>query len=660
MISVPMASMPAPYSPGPWVSPKSGWFNEPMNAEPMRSASTPLEDYALLSDLHTGPLVSRDGSIDWLCFPRFDSPAVFAALLGSPEDGRWKLSAVDGQVVSHGYLPRTFVLETTWATPTGTVVMTDFLPPGNNQADLIRRVQCVAGKVEVEHDLRIRFDYARAKPWTRRVDVHGRQALLSVAGPDGLLLAGPLLHPHEARPDESQEEMARLHAASPEGHPDDYQGAVADRLTGRFALTAGESLDWVLTWHHSHRYPPTPEDPAEALERTVRYWRQWSARVKVHSDHDRAVLRSLMVLRAMTNSDTGGLVAAPTTSLPEEFGGVRNWDYRYTWLRDAALTIETLISHDFTDGALHWRDWLLRAVAGDPEDLQIMYGIAGERQLPEAELSHLAGYEGSTPVRIGNGAATQYQDDVVGEVMLALAALREAGVAEDEYSWGLQQNLLRFCEANFDRKGHGIWEMRGEPAFFVHGRAMMWAAFNQGIRAVEQHGFPGPVDRWQALRDRLREEILEHGFDEELNSFTQTYENTEVDASLLQLPHTGFIAYDDPRMLGTVARIERDLMDGSGLLYRYRTAAGLDGLPGDEYPFLICSFWLVEQYARCGRTDDAGALLEQLTGYATDLGLFAEEYDPVTGRLAGNFPQAFSHLGFIRAVDAVASVGTRP
>ena len=624
-------------------------------------ASTPLADYALLSDLHTGPLVSREGSIDWLCFPRFDSPSVFAALLGGPEDGRWKVSAVDGQVVSRRYRPRTFVLETTWSTPTGTLVVTDFMPPGSHRADLIRRVECTDGQVEVEHDLRIRFDYNRAKPWTRRVDIDGAGTcgLLSVAGPDGLLLTGPLLHPHEAQQKEPQAGMEQRHEASEHGHSDDYQGAVSDRLTGVFPLRAGQSLDWVLTWHPSHVDPPTPEDPGEALERTVAYWEQWSAQVNVHDDHDRAVLRSLMVLRALTNSDTGGIVAAPTTSLPEDFGGVRNWDYRYTWLRDAALTIETLIAHHFTDGALHWRNWLLRAVAGDPEDIQIMYGVAGERQLPEAELGHLAGYEGSTPVRIGNGAAGQYQADVVGEVMLALASLREAGIAEDEYSWGLQKNLLRFVEDNYDRTGHGIWEMRGEPAYFVHGRAMMWAAFDQGIRAVERHGLDGPLDRWRHLRDRLQEEVLEHGFDKDLNTFTQTYGGTEVDASLLQLPHTGFIAYDDPRMLGTVARIEQDLRGAHGLVHRYRTTSGLDGLEGDEYPFLICTFWLVEQYARSGRVGDAEQLLEQLTGYANDLGLYAEEYDPDSGRLAGNFPQAFSHLGFIRAVDAVAEATAR-
>ena len=627
-----------------------------MSDQPAEHGSTPLEDYALLSDLHTGPLVSREGSVDWLCFPRFDSPSVFAALLGGPEDGRWKLSAVDGEVIGRRYLPRTFVLETTWRTPTGTVVVTDFLPPVGvrddhpDHADLVRRVECVSGTVEVEHDLRIRFDYGRALPWTRRVDVDGGCGLLSVAGPDALLLTGPLLHPVEE------------HGAGPEedaaGHADDYAGAVGDRLGGTFALTDGQRLDWTLTWHPSYRPSPLLEDPQADLERAVEFWTEWSSHVEADEPHEQAVLRSLLVLRALTHSDTGGIVAAPTTSLPEEFGGVRNWDYRYTWLRDAALTIEVLVAHGFTDGALHWRDWLLRAVAADWHEIQIMYGLAGERELPERELPHLAGYERSTPVRVGNGAVDQYQADIVGETMIALAALRDAGVAEDEHSWELQKNILRFCEENFDEKDPGLWEMRGALSYYTHGRAMMWAGFDQGIRAVEEHGLEGPVERWRELRDRLHAEILERGFDEELNTFTQTYGSTEVDASLLQLPHTGFLAYDDPRMRGTVARIEQDLQDEHGLVHRYRTESGIDGLEGEEYPFLMCTFWLVEQYANSGRLEEAQSLLTQLVGYANDLGLMSEEYDPVSGRLAGNFPQAFSHLGLIRAVDAVVRART--
>ncbi len=618
--------------------------------------STPLEDYALLSDLQTGPLVSREGSVDWLCLPRFDSPAVFSALLGGPDDGRWQLSAVDGEVVERRYLPHTFVLETTWRTPTGKVRVTDFLAPSTTRGDLIRRVECLEGTVEVEHDLRLRFDYARATPWVRIIE-NGEPTLLSIAGPDGLRLSGPLLR--WSRPDDGVDEDRVDHSAA--GQPGAYRSATeeeagvrAPRLTGRFALGEGDTSCWDLTWFRSYEEPPTPADPEHMLAEAVRMWTDWSAQLTVHTDHEPMVLRSLLVLRALTHSATGGIVAAPTASLPEELGGGRNWDYRYVWLRDAALTIEVAIAHGLTNGARLWRDWLLRAVAGDAHAIKIMYGLGGERELTERELPHLGGYEGSRPVRIGNGAADQYQADVVGEVMIALAQLRDAGVAEDEYSWGLQKSLLAYCEENRERKDHGIWEMRGDTHYFTHGRAMMWAAFDQGIRAVTEHGLDGPADRWHELRERLREEIETHGFDAGIDSFTQTYDSTEVDASLLQLPHTGFLAYDDPRMLGTVARIERDLRDEHGLLLRYRTEAGMDGLEGDEPPFLICAFWLVEQYAMSGRLDDAEQLMERLVACANDLGLLSEEYDPDAGRLIGNFPQAFSHLGLIRAADAIA------
>ena len=638
---------------------------------------TPLEDYALLSDLSTGPLVSRRGSVDWLCLPRFDSPALFSALLGGPDDGRWKLWAVDGEVVERRYVPRTFILETTWRTPTGTVRVTDFLPPADTQDDLYRRVECLDGEVAVEHDLRIRFDYARSLPWFRRVEDPGGEgsALLCTAGPDGVLITGPMLYA-TTRPtadDDLTGEVAggaqggagvgnpiagpaehgrEVNDDVPEGCPDPA-GNPAPRLAGRFRLRAGERLDWVLTWFPSWDRAPAPIDPETAQRLTHGFWTDWASQLEVDSPEEHLVARSLLVLRALTNFRTGGIVAAPTTSLPEEFGGSRNWDYRYTWLRDAALTIEVLVSHGFTEGALHWRDWLLRAVAGDPEKLRIMYGLGGERELDEKELDHLSGYADSRPVRIGNGAAGQYQADVVGEVMLALAELRDAGVAEDEYSWGLQTSLLEFCVRNVDRKDHGIWEMRGEPHFFTHGRVMMWAAFNEGLRAVAEHGLDGDVQTWTRHRDALREEILDRGFSTELHSFTQTYGGTEVDASLLQLPHTGFLAADDPRMLGTVARIERDLVGERGLVHRYRTAADLDGLDGHEYAFLICSFWLVEQYAGSCRLTEAEETMAGLCACANDLGLLAEEYDAGSGRLAGNFPQAFSHLALIRAADAI-------
>ncbi|MBO0926753.1 glycoside hydrolase family 15 protein [Cellulomonas sp. zg-ZUI199] len=618
--------------------------------------STPLEDYALLSDLRTGPLVSRDGSIDWLCLPRFDSPAVFSAVLGGPDDGRWKMSVVDGEVVGRRYLPQTFVLETTWRSPTGTARVTDFLPVSTQRDDLVRRVECLDGTVEVEHDLRLRFDYARATPWVRVVDHHGQPALTSLAGPDGVLVTGPLLGWSDDHGDGVADPEAAVDQPGAFTAGDQPGGLRAPRLTGRFRLDAGDVRDWDLAWFPSYHEPPEPIDVDRALAETLRFWTDWSSKVTIRTSRDPLVLRSMLVLRALTHGDTGGMVAAPTASLPEEIGGERNWDYRYVWLRDAALTIEVAVAHGLTEGACLWRDWLLRAVAGDAHDVRIMYGVGGERELDEKVLDHLDGYEGSRPVRIGNGAADQYQADVVGEVMIALGMLRDAGVADDEYTWGLQKSLLRFAEEHLDRKDHGIWEMRGELHHFTHGRAMMWAAFDQGVRAVEQHGLDGPVERWRELREHLREEIETRGFDAELDSFTQTYENSEVDASLLQLPHTGFLAYDDPRMLGTVARIERDLVDGHGLVRRYRTDTGMDGLAGDEHPFLICCFWLVEQYARSGRVEDARVLMKQLVGYANDLGLLSEEYDPGAGRLVGNFPQAFSHIGLIRAADALADV----
>lgn len=607
-----------------------------------RHRSTPLEDYALLSDLQTGPLVSRDGSVDWMCLPRFDSPSVFASILGTPDNGRWKLSIRGGSVTQRRYVPKTFILETYWECPTGRAVVRDFLPPSSVQGDLIRSVECLEGEVTVTHDLRVRFAYARALPWFRQGEVEdtGERVLLCTAGPDGLMISGPMLY------DTTEPEDSELEAHS--------GGSVAPRLVGDFSLRQGDTLDWSLTWFPSWQSVPTPVNAADALELTTEFWQHWLSNLEVDSPWAGLVRRSLLVLRALTHSDTGGIVAAPTASLPEDFGGERNWDYRYTWLRDAALTVEVMVSHGFVQGATDWRDWLLRAVAGDVENLQIMYGLGGERELPERELPHLIGYEHSRPVRVGNGAAAQYQADVVGEVMLALAKLRDAGLAEDQFSWGLQKQLLEYTVANIHRRDHGIWEMRGKLHYFTHGRVMMWAALNEGIRAVEEYGLDGDVESWRYYRDSLRSEIMQRGFNAKLNSFTQAYENTEVDASLLQLPHTGFLPPDAPEMLGTVKRIEQELVDDHGFVYRYRTEGGIDGLSGDEAPFLICTFWLIEQYAASGRLDDAIERMNVLAGIASDLGLLAEEYDPERRRMAGNFPQAFSHLALIRAADAIA------
>ncbi|TGO05169.1 glycoside hydrolase family 15 protein [Serinibacter arcticus] len=580
-----------------------------------------IGDYALLADLRTGPLVSADGSIDWLCLPRFDSDAVFTAILGTPDDGRWRLAPVDGTLEERAYEDDTFVLRSVWRTPTGRAVITEFMPLGGERADLVRIARCTEGEVVIENDLRLRPEYGASSPWVRRIEKDGDGYLLAIAGPDSYVLRGPALT------------------------PDDH------RHGGRVTLTAGESASWDLAWARSYQDVPAPLDIDDALETTREYWTDWTSQIEVTGPWAAAVKRSLLVLRALTNRDTGGIVAAPTASLPEDPGGERNWDYRYCWLRDSALTLEALLAHGRTEVARHWRDWLLRAVAGDPRDLQIMYGIAGERQLPERELDHLSGHLDSRPVRIGNGAVDQFQADVVGEVMIALAQLRDAGVPEDDFSWPLQRGMVDYAVDRLEEKDQGLWEMRGEPHYFTHSRVMIWAALDRGVRACAEHGLDAPVERWARVRDELREEILERGVSAETGGFTQTYDNTEVDASLLQIPQTGFLPYDDPRMLATVAQMERELMQGD-LLLRYRTD-GTDGLEGHEHPFLICCFWLVEQYAHSGRMTDARALMDRLVGLSTDLGLLAEEYDTDDDRQMGNFPQAFSHLGLIRAADAI-------
>jgi GH15 family glucan-1,4-alpha-glucosidase len=388
----------------------------------------------------------------------------------------------------------------------------------------------------------------------------------------------------------------------------------------------------------------------------VDYWTTWAGNCRDDGEYRVAVKRSLLVLRALTHYETGGIVAAPTTSLPEEFGGPRNWDYRYCWLRDASLTLEAMLTHGYEHEALQWRNWLLRALAGDPEDLQIMYGVGGERDLAEKELLHLPGYEKATPVRIGNAAVSQYQADVVGEVMVALEKLRLAGGKEDHFSWALQRALLGAVDKHLEDKDFGLWEMRGEPQFFTHSRVMMWAAFDSGVRAVRNHGLPGPVERWEHLRDKLATEILDLGFDRDLNSFTQTYGGQQTDAALLALPQVGFLAYDDERMLGTVAQMEKELLTDEGLLLRYRTETGVDGLEPGEHPFLACSFWLVEQYAHSGRRTEAKTLMDRLVGLSNELGLLSEEYSMKDQRMAGNFPQAFSHLTLVRAADAMHGV----
>ena len=583
-----------------------------------------IEDYALIGDCHTGALVGRDGSIDWLCLPRFDSATTFGALLGDEDHGRWLLAPRDAVIeTSRSYREDTFILVTRWVTATGEVEVTDLMPHGDRRADVVRRVRGISGSVSMIQDVRIRFDYSAALPWVRQVQERNGPALLAVAGPDAVIIRGPQLH------------------------PDDHSHA------SEFTVEAGQTVDLTLTWFPAHRQPPAPMSVSRRIAETEKWWRDWAASSNASPVYHDEVHRSLLVLRALTHEDTGGIVAAATTSLPEEFGGNRNWDYRYVWLRDASLTLNVLMSHGYANEANDWRGWLLRAVAGDPADVQIMYGLSGERRLTEWEVKTLPGYHGASPVRVGNDAWRQYQGDIFGEVMLALRVARRLGVEESEFSWPLQRALMSYVEENWRRPDNGIWEIRGPLRHFTHSRVMIWAAFDCAVDAVTEFGLDGPVERWTKLRDEVRDEIEERGFDPVRNTYTQYYGSVGVDASLLQLSQVGYLAADDPRMLGTVAAIEEELLR-DGLVMRYQTETGVDGLPAGEHPFLACSFWLVEQYARSGRTNDATKLMDRLVGFANDVGLLSEEYDVGAGRQAGNTPQALSHLALVRAADAIA------
>ncbi|MFT4081633.1 MAG: glycoside hydrolase family 15 protein [Nocardioides sp.] len=590
----------------------------------------PIADYALLSDCNSGALVGRDGSIDWLCLPRYDSASMFAALLGDERHGRWLVAPTSAEATSERrYLGDSFTLVTTWSTPEGQVEVVDTMPRDAAAPSVIRRIRGLSGSVQMRAELTIRFGYASALPWVRRLRAEPVPTIQAVAGPDAIVVRGVDLR-------------AADHAHS-----------------ATFTVTEGEVVDHTLSWFRSHRPAPAPIDVEDRLEATERWWEAWSSKFEHHGGYAAQVARSLLVLRALTHEGTGGVVAAPTTSLPELFGGTRNWDYRYVWLRDASLALSALIAHGYRDEAEHWRGWLLRAIAGDPADVQIMYGISGERFLPEYQLDSLPGYDGATPVRIGNGASTQFQADVIGEVMVALHDARMAGLDEETTSWSLQRALLRHLGHVWHRPDQGIWEIRGPARHFTHSRAMVWAAYDRAIRAVEEFDLPGPVELWRAHREELRAEIEDKGFNADRNCFTQHYDTTEVDASLLQLPQVGFVAANDPRMLGTVAAIEQDLMD-DGLLLRYRSRPDLDGLPSGEYPFLACSFWLVEQYAATGELDRATMLMDRLCGLASDVGLLSEEYAVASGRQAGNAPQALSHLTLVRAADAITRAEERP
>ncbi|HKJ11129.1 MAG TPA: glycoside hydrolase family 15 protein [Ornithinimicrobium sp.] len=592
--------------------------------------SKPIEDYALVGDRHTAALISRAGSVDWMCLPNFDSPACFAALLGDDSHGRWLLAPTEVTETTRSYVEGTVVLQTIHTTASGRVRVTDVMPAEDNRADLIRRIEGLEGTVNMRHEWIVRLGYGKTVPWVRHVaddsDYGGKHALVAVAGPDRFVLRGP-----------------RLPAPNDERHVDEFD------------VGEGETHVFCMAWSPSYTPIPEPLHIEDFIEQAIDESRDWLEDCRPGGNYADAITRSLLVLRTLTHAETGGIVAAPTTSLPEDLGGERNWDYRFCWLRDAALTVEALLSWGFSKRSALWRDWLLRAAAGDPSELQIMYTVDGSREMSERELDHLPGYEGSTPVRVGNAAVGQRQSDVLGELMNALEMLRKEGVEEFDDSWELQRLLLEGLAEDWREKDRGLWEMRGDAHYFTHSRVMIWVALDRGLAAIRDHGLEGPEEYWAELRDRVREEVMTYGFNEEINSFVQHYETEEVDASLLLLPTVGFIEADDPRFVGTVDRIERDLLR-DGLVLRYRATAGDDGLAGDEHPFLICCFWLVTAYALMGRTKQAVELFDRLLALRNDVGLLAEEYDVEAGRQMGNFPQAFSHLGLVQAAAVLHDV----
>jgi GH15 family glucan-1,4-alpha-glucosidase len=580
----------------------------------------PLEDYAIVGDTQTAALIGRDGSVDWLCFPRFDSGAIFAALLGTEEHGRWLLApALPVRATRRRYRGDSLVLETEFDTDEGTVRLIDFMPVRGEAPDLVRIVEGVRGRVPMRMELRLRFDYGHVVPWIYRE----AGDLVAVAGPDAVWLRTPV----------------DVHG---QDDPDDGMATVAD-----FSVGEGFSVPFVLTWQASHLPTPLPVDPMVALRGTEDYWRDWMAQCTYDGEWQEAVRRSLITLKALTYAPTGGIVAAATTSLPEQLGGVRNWDYRFCWLRDATITLQSMLYCGFSTEAAEWRKWLLRAVAGDPAEMQIMYGVAGERRLEEYLADWLPGYDGN-PVRIGNAAAKQFQLDVYGEVMDALHLARKSGLKRDDPSWALQLELLRFVEEHWTDPDEGIWEVRGGSKHFTHSKLMAWVAVDRGVKAVEEFGLRGPVNRWRTLREDIRREILDKGFDPERGTFTQFYGSAELDAALLMMPLVGFLPATDDRVRGTVAAIEGELLrDGFVQRYTQQPDANADGLPPGEGAFLACTFWLADNYALLGRHDEAKEVFERLLRLRNDLGLLSEEYDPKALRLVGNFPQAFSHVPLI-------------
>lgn len=579
---------------------------------------TLIEDYALIGDCQTSALVSRNGSIDWLCWPRFDSPACFAALLGTEQNGHWQISPKTAPLkIERHYRAGTLILETTFETATGVILLTDFMPMNSPLTQIVRMVTGISGRVEMCSELTIRCDYGSSVPWVTRLE--NADGICAVAGPDMLVLRSPV-------------------ALCGEG--------LSTRA--KFDVAAGDRVVFSLTHQQSHLPLHEAADCAEALQQTEAYWLHWSAKFNGGGPLEALIKRSLITLKALTFAPTGGIVAAATTSLPEQIGGVRNWDYRYCWLRDATLTLLTFMAAGYYDEAEAWRRWLVRAVAGSPNQVQIMYGLAGERRLDEWEIPWLPGYENSAPVRIGNAAAKQIQLDVYGELMDALYQARKGGLPADEPTWRIQCALVTHLESIWNLPDEGIWEVRGGKQNFTYSKIMAWVAFDRAVKSIEQYGLSGPLLRWSSLRDKIHADICTRAFDLQKNTFVQSYENRLLDASLLQITLVGFLPADDPRVLGTVAAIERELVV-DGLVRRYHTHEVADGLPTGEGAFLACSFWLVANYVLQHRDKEAHALFDRLAALVNDVGLLSEEYEPVSGRFVGNFPQAFSHTALIHA-----------
>lgn len=584
--------------------------------------ASPIEDYAMIGDLGSAALVGRDGSIDWLCWPRFDSDACFAALLGTPEHGRWLIAPISDVVcVTRRYRPNTLVLETRFETDEGAATLIDFMPPRGQHANVIRIVKGESGRIPFHSELILRFSYGAIVPWVTRID---DVTIRGIAGPDMATLRTP----------------ARMRGEN-------------FKTIGEFVVTPGNEVPFVLSFARSHQDLPEPVDVWEQLRVTEHFWADWAGRSKIEGPWDEAVTRSLIVLKALTYEPTGGMAAAPTTSLPEFIGGARNWDYRYCWLRDATLTLLALMNAGYYEEAKMWREWLLRAAAGSPRQIQIMYGLRGERRLTEWQVPWLPGYADSKPVRIGNAAHNQLQLDIFGEVMDALHQARQGGLGAHEAGWAMQREFLLHLSRIWHEPDEGLWEVRSGREHFTHSKAMAWLAFDRAIRSAEMFGLPGPIEEWRATRARIHDDVCKRGFDAELGSFTRAYGSKELDASLLLLPAIGFLPPHDPRIRSTIRAIEQRLMV-NGLVLRYDSATAADGLPAGEGVFLACSFWLADAYLMMGRRDDALKLFNHLLSLRNDVGLLSEEYDPRTRRLVGNFPQAFSHLALVNTASNLA------